>query len=176
MGHAAPISLGAGCFRLVPRRPRCGRGLFGGVPGAACSAEATPLWHYGVRTETPVDALYEVHEEVSRRLDQLYNARRVLIRDREWPRTATDIGELLVLMLMLVLAADAATASTRTYAEVEAQTVALTAIAHVRGDTQGVDAQREVLQAAAAGVHQSGDPSAPVDPKMVEDLLLTQLS
>lgn len=41
MGHAAPISLGAGCFRLVPRRPRCGRGLFGGGPGAACSAEAT---------------------------------------------------------------------------------------------------------------------------------------
>ena len=29
VGHAAPISLGAGCFRLVPRRPGCGLGLFG---------------------------------------------------------------------------------------------------------------------------------------------------
>lgn len=40
MGHAAPIRLGADCFRLVPRRPRW-RGLFRGGPGAACSAEAT---------------------------------------------------------------------------------------------------------------------------------------
>lgn len=44
MGHAAPISLGAGCFRLVPRRPGLESGLFGGVPGAACSAEATRWW------------------------------------------------------------------------------------------------------------------------------------
>ena len=44
MGHAAPISLGAGCFRLVPRRPGFGPGLFGGGPSAACSAEATRWW------------------------------------------------------------------------------------------------------------------------------------
>jgi hypothetical protein len=43
MGHAAPISLGAGCFRLGPRRPGV-PGLFGGGPSAACSAEATGWW------------------------------------------------------------------------------------------------------------------------------------
>ena len=44
MGHAAPISLGAGCLRLVPRRPGFRLGLFGGGPSAACSAEATGWW------------------------------------------------------------------------------------------------------------------------------------
>jgi hypothetical protein len=34
MGHAARMSPDAGCFRLVPRRPRGGRGLFGVRPGA----------------------------------------------------------------------------------------------------------------------------------------------
>src|SRR6267378_8352925 len=44
MGHAAPISLGAGCFRLGPRRPGGGPELFGGGPSAACSAEVTGRW------------------------------------------------------------------------------------------------------------------------------------
>jgi hypothetical protein len=51
MGHAAPISLGAGCFRLLPRRPGVA-GLFGGGPGAACSAEATG-WRLPVLADPP---------------------------------------------------------------------------------------------------------------------------
>ena len=31
MGHGAPISVGADCFRLVPRRPGSEPGLFGGT-------------------------------------------------------------------------------------------------------------------------------------------------
>jgi hypothetical protein len=40
MGHAAPISLEAGCFRQLPRRPGVWLGLFGGGTSAARSAKA----------------------------------------------------------------------------------------------------------------------------------------
>jgi hypothetical protein len=44
VGHAAPDSLGCCLFRLFPRRPGTGPGLFGGGPSAACSAGATGGW------------------------------------------------------------------------------------------------------------------------------------
>lgn len=71
------------------------------------------------------------------RLTQLFTARRDLFRGRPWPQTTTEIGEQLVLLLLMVLAGDAATSIARTYAAAEAQAVALTAVAHLRGDAEG---------------------------------------
>jgi hypothetical protein len=122
-------------------------------------------------------AIYEIHRDVKQRLVQLHTARREFICDRPVPRNATTIGELLAWLLLVVISADAVAAIGRTYADAEAQAVALTAIAHLRGDTAGVEAQLDVLRdAAATVVRQLGDPNAPVDPKTVENLLLTQLA
>lgn len=136
-----------------------------------------PLRPYRVGPGVLIESLYEIREGVVNRLSELYNARRGLFRERPWPQTATESGEQLALLFLVVLAGDAATSIARTYAAAEAQAVALTAVALLRGDAEGIAAQEEALRAAAAtALHQSGDPTAPVDPKMVEGLLHAQLA
>ncbi|AOS94863.1 hypothetical protein AN480_27715 (plasmid) [Mycobacterium intracellulare subsp. chimaera] len=135
-----------------------------------------PLGRYDARLGCSVDALSSIREDVLRRLRELYHARAEVFRAWPWPATGADVAELLALLLLVVLSADAAASIARAYADVEAQAVAGTAIAHLRGDGAGVARQWEMLRAAGAeALRRSGDPRVPVDVKAVEALLRAEL-